>query len=64
MNGFDRQRILSGLILVVIVLFVFAGAPFAARWRRKLRLAAIVVFFIGVAAALLDIVFWWIGRDL
>lgn len=64
MNGFDRQRMLSALILVVIVLLVSAGAPFAGRWRRKLRLAAIVVFFIGVAAALLDIVFWWIGRDL
>jgi hypothetical protein len=64
MNGFDRQRMLSALILVVIVLFVSAGAPFAARWRRKLRLAAIVVFFIGMAAALLDIVLWWIGRDL
>jgi hypothetical protein len=63
-NGVDRQQLLSALILVVITLFVAAGAPFAARWRRELRLAAIVAFFIGVTAALLDIVFGWIGRDL
>ena len=64
MSGFDRQRVLSALILVIIVLFVFAGSPFAGRWRRGLRLAAVVVFFIGLAAALVDIFFWWIGRDL
>lgn len=64
MNSFDRQQMLSALILVVIVLFVSAGAPFGVRWRRELRLAALVVFFIGLAAALIDIFFWWIGRDL
>ncbi len=61
MNDADRQRMLSGLILVVIALFVSAGSPFAGRWRRELRIAAIVVFFIGLAAVLVDIVYWWIG---
>jgi hypothetical protein len=61
MNGFDRQRMLSALILVVITLFVFSGAPFGLRWRRELRLAAVIVFFIGLAAALVEILFWWIG---
>ncbi|MGC2415248.1 MAG: hypothetical protein WA459_21435 [Stellaceae bacterium] len=61
MNDADRQRMLSALILVVIALFVSAGSPFAGRWRRELRIATIVVFFIGLAAALVDIVYWWIG---
>ena len=64
MNGFDRQRMISALILVVITLFVFSGAPFASRWRRELRVAAIVIFFIGLAAAVIGIVFWWLGGDL
>lgn len=64
MNGFDRQRMLSALILVVITLFVFSGAPFAAGWRRELRLAAIIIFCSGLAAALIGILFWWVGGDL
>ena len=64
MNGFDRQRVLSALILVVMALFVSGGAPFAARWRRPLRLAAIAGFFIALALALAEIVWWWTGRAL
>ena len=63
-NDFDRQRMVSALILVVVTLFVLSGAPFAARWRRELRLAAIVVFVIGVAAALAAVVFWLADREL
>jgi hypothetical protein len=62
MGDFDRQRMFSALILLVIALFVSAGAPFAARWRRQLRLAAIIGFFIALAVALGDIAFWLIGR--
>jgi hypothetical protein len=61
MNGFDRQQLLSALILVVMALFVSAGLPPAARWRRQLRLAAIVGFFIALAVALAEIVVWWTG---
>lgn len=61
MNGFDRQRLLGALILVVMALFVSAGTPFAARWRRPLRLAAIIGFLVASAAALAEIVFWWTG---
>jgi len=62
MNDFDRQRLLSALILLVVALFVSGGAPFAARWRRQLRLAAIVGFVVAVAAALGEIAFWLIWR--
>ena len=61
MNGVDRQRLLSALMLVVMALFVSGGVPFAARWRRKLRLAAIAGFVLAVALALAEIVFWWTG---
>jgi hypothetical protein len=62
MNDFDRQRWLAALILLVMALFVSAGTPFAARWRRQLRLAAIIGFLVALAAVLGDIAFWLIGR--
>ena len=61
MDGFDRQRLLSALILVVMALFVSTGYPPAARWRRQLRLAAIIGFFVALAATLAEIVLWWAG---
>lgn len=63
MNGVDRQQMLSALMLLVMALFVSGGAPFAARWRRKLRLAAIAGFVLVAALALAETVFWWTGRD-
>ncbi|HEV2334294.1 MAG TPA: hypothetical protein VGS13_02240 [Stellaceae bacterium] len=64
MHGFDRQQMVSALILAVIALFVSAGGPFPARWRRGLRLTAIILFVICLAAVLAEIAFWWIGWDL
>jgi hypothetical protein len=61
MGGFDRQRWLTGLILLVMALFVSAGMPFAARWRRELRLAAIAGFLVALAVALGEIARWLIG---
>ena len=61
MDGFDRQRLLSALILVVMALFVSTGYPPSARWRRQLRLAAILGFGVALAAALAEIVLWWTG---
>ena len=61
MNGFDRQQMLSALMLLVMALFVSGGAPFAARWRRPLRHAAIAGFVLAVALALAEIVLWWTG---
>jgi hypothetical protein len=58
MNGFDRQQILSALILLVIALFVSAGFPLAARWRRELRLVAIVAFGAAVFWAMIEVALW------
>jgi hypothetical protein len=63
MNGFDRQQMFGALILLVMALFVAAGMPPAARWRRPLRVATIIGFLIALAAALVEIVFWWTGID-
>ena len=63
MNGLDRHRLLTALILVAMALFVAAGAPFATAWRRPLRRAAILGFVVAVALALGDIVYWWIGQE-
>jgi hypothetical protein len=61
MNGVDRQRLLSALMLLVMALFVSGGVPLPARWRRPLRLAAIAGFVLAMALALAESVFWWIG---
>ena len=61
MDGFDRQQLFSALILVVMALFVASGLPAAARWRRPLRLLAVIGFCVAVAAALAAIVLWWTG---
>ena len=63
MSDFDRQRWLSALIFLVMALFVSAGTPFAARWRRQIRLAAIVGFLVALAAVLGETAFWLIGRN-
>jgi hypothetical protein len=61
-SGFERQRMLSALILLVIALFVAGAYPPAARWRRELRLGAIVAFCVAVVWALLEIGLWWMAR--
>lgn len=58
MNGIDRQRLLSALIMVVMALFVASGLPQAARWRRPMRLAAIAGFLVAVVLAFAEIVVW------
>lgn len=61
LNGIDRQRLLSALILLVIALFVASGLPPAVRWRRSVRLAAIGGFLVAVVLALAEIAVWWTG---
>lgn len=58
MSGFERQRMLSALILLVIALFVAGAYPPAARWRRELRLAAIIAFFAAAFWVLAEIGLW------
>jgi len=61
MNGVDRQQLLSALMLLVMALFVSGGMPFATRWRRELRLAAILGFVLAAVLALAESIFWWTG---
>lgn len=62
MNGIDRHRLLAALILLVMALFVAAGYPPVARWRRPLMRAAIIGFAIAVAVALGEIALWLIDN--
>jgi hypothetical protein len=61
MNPFERQRLLSALMVLVVLLFVSGRAAPTARWRRPLRRAAIAAFALAVAAALVEIALWWSG---
>src|SRR5207248_1380519 len=56
MNDFNRHQMLAALVGLVTALFVMGGLP--GRWRRQLRMAAIVFFLIAVAAALVEIGLW------
>jgi cell division protein FtsW (lipid II flippase) len=56
MNDFNRHQMLAALVGLVTALFVMGGLP--GRWRRQLRMAAIVFFFIAVAVALVQIGLW------
>lgn len=61
MSGFERERMFSALILLIIALFVAPRYPPAARWRRELQLGAIVAFCVAVGWALVEIGLWWIA---
>jgi drug/metabolite transporter (DMT)-like permease len=58
MNYFDRQRLLTVLMLLAMAFFVASGTAFAGRWRRQFRLAAIVGFLAALAIALVEIAVW------
>ena len=58
MNEFDRQRLLSALILLAMAFFVAGGMPLAGRWHRQFRLAAIVGFLAALVVALAEIARW------
>lgn len=61
-RGFESQRLLSALILLVMALFVASGTPGAGRWRRPLRAAAVIGLAAAVALALGDSLWWWLGQ--
>ena len=56
MGGANRQQMFAALIGLVTVLFVMGGLP--GPWRRRLRIAAIVVFILAVGVALVQIGLW------
>ena len=59
MTGLEPERLLRALILIVMVLFIAGGIPGAGRWRRPLRLAAVVGFAVALVLALAEIGRWW-----
>ena len=60
MSSFERQQMFSVLVLLAMALFVAGGYPPAARWRRQLRIATIVLFCAAAGWALAEIGLWWI----
>jgi hypothetical protein len=56
MAGFERQQLYGALILLVTALFVASG--YMPAWRRPLRVAAIGMFILALAAALIDTALW------
>ncbi|MGD9616807.1 MAG: hypothetical protein AB7H90_17805 [Alphaproteobacteria bacterium] len=62
MSGFERHQMLSALILLVIALFVAGAFPPASRWRRELRIGAIVAFCAALFWVLFEIGIWLIGN--
>jgi hypothetical protein len=59
MSAFERQQMLAALMFLVMALFVGSGYPPAVRWRRELRIAAIALFFVAIAIALIEMAMWW-----
>ena len=62
MSAFDRHQLLAALMLLVTALFLSAGYPPAARWRRQLRIASILLFSAAAMIALVETAIWWSGR--
>jgi cell division protein FtsW (lipid II flippase) len=57
MKDLNRQQMFLALIGLVMALFVMSGLP--GRWRRQLRMAAIALFIVAVAAALVEVALWF-----
>jgi hypothetical protein len=60
-TDFERQQMFSALMLLAVALFVAGIFPPAARWRRELRIGAIVAFCAAVAWAVAEIGMWWMA---
>jgi hypothetical protein len=57
----ERPQWLAALTALVVLLFVSGGLPQARPWRRQLRKAAIVMFWLAVAAVIGEIAVWLAG---
>jgi len=58
MGGFEQRRLFGALILLVTALFIAGGYSPLARWGRQLRIAAIGIFVLALAAAVIQIILW------
>ena len=61
MAGFERHQALAALTALVAAVFVASGYPPAARWRRQLRRAAILLFLIALGVAMAEVAIWLAG---
>ena len=58
MGGFEQRRLFGALILLVTALFIAGGYSPLARWGRQLRIAAIGIFVLALATAVIQIILW------
>jgi hypothetical protein len=58
MSPFERQRMLSVLVMLVMALFVGGGFVPAGCPRRLVRVAAITLFTLVAIAALVEAALW------
>jgi hypothetical protein len=58
----SAQQWVAALGLLVAALFVSSGLPIAPQWRRRLRIAAIGVFFVVMVVAIVQTVLWFAGE--
>ena len=56
--GIEAQQLFAALVLLIMALFVGSGYRQAGRWRRPLRIAAIVLFCLAALFAALQTAEW------
>ena len=61
MSEFDQGQLIPALLAAVAALFVLSGLPPAVRWRQRFRHAAIALYAVAAAAALIGVVLWLFG---
>jgi hypothetical protein len=61
MQIMDRQQLISALMLAATALYLIAAAP-GFRYRRATRIAALALYGVAVAVALVFVGIWFIRR--
>jgi hypothetical protein len=61
MMGLDRTQAMQALTYLVMACFV-AGGVVSARYRRRMRAAAIALYGVAAALALTEVAVWLVGR--
>ncbi len=61
MLGLDQTQAIQALTYLVMAFFV-AGAVVSARYRRQMRWAAIGLYAVAMALALVGAAVWLVGR--
>jgi hypothetical protein len=60
MGFLDSDRMMHVFTMVAILLFVAAAIPLA-RWRGRMRQAALAVYFVALGLALVRVALWLFG---